>query len=100
MVSARENVRASIRALGGHLWYSDQSTDWFTVPESVESDLYDLRPSLPFYSTLGELGKPGGFRIHYDQPRADALDCIRRALSAIPDTPENAESISILRSAL
>lgn len=100
MISARENVRASMRAIGGRLWHSDNSIDWFTLPEGAESDLYDLRPSLPFYSTLGELGKPGGFRVHYDQPRADALDCIRRALSAIPDIPENTEAISILRSAL
>ena len=97
---ARENVRASLRAIGARLWHSDNATDWFTVPESAENRLCDIRPALPFYSALGDLGKDGGFRVFYDQPRADALDCIRRALSAIPDTPENSEAVSILRSAL
>lgn len=100
MNSSRENVRASLRAIGARLWHSDNVTDWYTVPESAENRLYDIRPKLPFYSGLGDFGKDGGFRVFYDQPRADSLDCIRRALSAIPDNPENSETISILRSAL
>lgn len=97
---ARESVRASLRAIGARLWHHDNTTDWFTVPESSEFRLYTLRPKLGFYGSLGEFGKDGGFRVFYDQPRADSMDCIQRALSAIPDTPENSEAISILRSAL
>lgn len=98
--SSREETRAAVRAIGARLWHSDQTTDWFTVPESAENRLYELRPKMPFYCGLGSFGTEGGFRVHYDQPREDKADAIRRAILAMPDTPENAQAIGILRSAL
>lgn len=98
--SSREETRAAIRAIGGALWHSDGTNDWFTVPESAENRLYELIPRLAFYCGLGSFGTGGGFRVYYDQPREDKADAIRRAILAMPDTPENAQAIGILRSAL
>lgn len=67
MISCRETSRAILRAIGAALLRSDQSTDWFTLPEYAAAQFYGVRFSIPFTTLLCH-HKDGGLVVYYDRP--------------------------------
>lgn len=65
--SSREAMRAAIRALGGSLWHSDSSSDFFTLANP--NAFFGVRDSLPFSCLYCHEGD-GGLVVNYDRPNS------------------------------
>lgn len=64
-MSNRDATRAAIQAVGGHLYHTDDKTDWFTLRDPDR--FYGIRHSLAFQALLCGLGD-GGLVVYYDKP--------------------------------